>query len=60
METAGIIGGGGFIGSYITKTFSTNGFKVKALPKNDEPGVRHGHMKGFAKNAIKISEILTL
>ncbi|WP_149239721.1 NAD-dependent epimerase/dehydratase family protein [Dyadobacter sp. 32] len=50
METAGIIGGGGFIGSYITKTFLTNGFKVKVLPMNGEPGVRHGHMKGFAQS----------
>lgn len=29
MPTAGIIGGGGFIGSYVTKQFLVNGYRVK-------------------------------
>jgi len=29
MKKAGIIGGSGFIGSYITKEFLNNGFEVK-------------------------------
>jgi len=29
MQTVGIIGGAGFIGSYVTKGFLENGFRVK-------------------------------
>jgi nucleoside-diphosphate-sugar epimerase len=29
MQTVGIIGGAGFIGSYVTKQFLENGFRVK-------------------------------
>ncbi len=58
MKKAGIIGGSGFIGSYITKKFLENGFNVKVSATNITRKDKYRHLMDF-KNAenLYISEL---
>lgn len=44
MQTAGIIGGSGFIGSYITRLFLKNGYRAKVSTTNISDKSRYGHL----------------
>ncbi len=44
METVGIIGGSGFIGSYVTKIFLEEGFKVKVSSTNLNNTNKYEHL----------------
>lgn len=44
MKKAGIIGGSGFIGSYITKQFLDNGFEVKVSTTNISKEEKYRHL----------------
>ena len=44
MKKAGIIGGAGFIGSYITKTFLKHGFEVKVSTTNITREDKYSHL----------------
>lgn len=48
MKTVGIIGGSGFIGSYVTKFFLENGFKVKVSSTDISKGEKYEHLKKLA------------
>lgn len=52
MKTVGIIGGSGFIGSYVTKNFLEQGFKVKVSSTDITKGEKYAHLKELtnAKN----------
>jgi hypothetical protein len=52
MKTVGIIGGSGFIGSYVTKNFLEQGFKVKVSSTDITKSEKYAHLKelGNAKN----------
>lgn len=58
MKTAGVIGGSGFIGSYITKTFLDNGFLVKASVTDMNRKEKYEHLKalGHSEN-LQICEL---
>lgn len=45
MKKAGIIGGSGYIGSYITKTFLENGYKVKASVRDLSKHEKYRHLQ---------------
>lgn len=45
MKTAGIIGGSGYIGSYVTKVFLENGFKVKVSATDIKKKKKYEHLK---------------
>lgn len=45
MQTAGIIGGSGFIGSYITKIFLEEGFKVKVSSTDINNKSKYEHLQ---------------
>jgi hypothetical protein len=45
MKTVGIIGGSGFIGSYTTKKFLENGFKVKVSATDISKTKKYNHLK---------------
>lgn len=45
MKKTGIIGGAGYIGSYITKTFLENGFSVKASTTDISNKNKYAHLK---------------
>jgi len=47
MQTAGIIGGSGFIGSYVTKIFLENNFKVKVSSTDIANHSKYDHLKGL-------------
>jgi len=52
MKTAGIIGGSGYIGSYVTKTFLENGFKVRVSATDIKKKKKYKHLEKLpnAKN----------
>lgn len=58
MKKVGIIGGSGFIGSHITKTFLENGFEVKASTTDISNEIKYQHLMNL-KNAenLHISEL---
>jgi len=45
MKTAGIIGGSGYIGSYVTKIFLENGFSVKVSATDIKKKKKYSHLK---------------
>lgn len=47
MKKVGIIGGSGFIGSYITKQFLNNGFEVKVSSTNLSKEEKYQHLKAL-------------
>lgn len=47
MQTAGIIGGSGFIGSYVTKLFLENGYKVKVSSTDINNKSKYEHLYAF-------------
>jgi hypothetical protein len=58
MKKVGIIGGSGFIGSYVTKQFLDHGFEVKVATTDISRGDKHQHLMQF-NNAdhLQISEM---
>ena len=48
MKTAGIIGGSGYIGSYVTKTFLENGFRVKVSATDIKKKKKYSHLHRLA------------
>jgi dihydroflavonol-4-reductase len=44
MQTVGIIGGAGFIGSYVTKQFLENGFRVKVSATDISKKEKYAHL----------------
>ncbi len=50
MITVGIIGGSGFIGSYNTKKFLENGFKVKVSTTDIAKKEKYAHLKKLPNN----------
>ena len=50
MITVGIIGGSGFIGSYNTKKFLENGFKVKVSTTDTSKKEKYAHLKKLPNN----------
>ena len=50
MKKAGIIGGSGFIGSFITKQFLDNGFEVKVSTTDISKEEKYRHLMNL-KNA---------
>lgn len=48
MKTAGIIGGSGYIGSYVTKTFLENGFSVKVSATDIKKKKKYSHLNTLA------------
>lgn len=47
MQTAGIIGGSGFIGSYVTKLFLQNGYKVKVSSTDISNESKYAHLQAL-------------
>jgi dihydroflavonol-4-reductase len=45
MKTAGIIGGSGYIGSYVTQTFLKEGFKVKVSARDITKKKKYRHLE---------------
>ncbi len=58
MQTAGVIGGSGFIGSYVTKIFLEENFKVKASSTDINNKSKYEHLQTLA-NANNL-EVCTL
>lgn len=59
MQTVGIIGGSGFIGSYITKIFLEENYKVKVSSTNIKNKSKYEHLL-LLNNASKNLEIVSL
>ncbi|WP_157207988.1 NAD-dependent epimerase/dehydratase family protein [Mariniflexile maritimum] len=58
MKKAGIIGGSGFIGSYITKTFLNHGYQVKVSATNISREDKYEHLMVLAHaDNLYISEL---
>lgn len=58
MKKAGIIGGSGFIGSYITKEFLKNGFEVKVSAMDITKEEKYQHVMEFEQSDhLYISEL---
>ncbi|SFZ93967.1 hypothetical protein SAMN05428642_103467 [Flaviramulus basaltis] len=58
MKKVGIIGGSGFIGSYITKRFLENGFEVKVSTTDISKHEKYEHLMEFNfANHLYISEL---
>ncbi|HMO40472.1 MAG TPA: NAD-dependent epimerase/dehydratase family protein [Saprospiraceae bacterium] len=47
MKTVGIIGGGGFIGSYVTKQFLENGYRVKVSATDISTTAKYAHLSAL-------------
>ncbi len=47
MKTVGIIGGAGFIGSYVTKQFLENGYRVKVSATDISSKEKYSHLTGL-------------
>ena len=47
MQTVGIIGGAGFIGSYVTKQFLENGFRVKVSATDISKKEKYAHLSAL-------------
>jgi len=58
MKTVGILGGSGFIGSYITKTFLENGYEVKVSSTDISKKGKYQHLMelGYSEH-LHISEV---
>lgn len=48
MKKAGIIGGAGFIGSYVTKQFLENGYRVKVSALDISNKEKYAHLSGLS------------
>lgn len=48
MKKAGIIGGSGFIGSYVTKMFLDNGYSVKVSSTDTSKKEKYQHLMDLA------------
>lgn len=58
MKRVGIIGGSGFIGSYITRQFLNNGFEVKVSATNLSKVEKYEHLKNlYHADRLTISEL---
>lgn len=58
MKRAGIIGGSGFIGSYITRTFLNHGFEVKVSATDITQENKYKHLMAFEhSDRLHISEV---
>ena len=58
MEKVGIIGGAGFIGSYITKIFLENGYNVQASTRDLRNEKRYQHLQEFPnQDQLQIKEL---
>ncbi|TXE18777.1 NAD-dependent epimerase/dehydratase family protein [Psychroserpens burtonensis] len=58
MKKVGVIGGSGFIGSYITKQFLDNGFEVKVSATDLSKEEKYQHLKQLDNaNHLTISEL---
>jgi len=53
MQTVGIIGGAGFIGSYVTKQFLENGYRVKVSATDISNQNKYAHLSAL-KNAANM------
>lgn len=51
MKTVGIIGGAGFIGSYVTRQFLESGFKVKVSAMDISNKEKYAHLSGLPNAA---------
>ncbi len=51
MQTVGIIGGAGFIGSYVTKQFLENGYRVKVSALDISNKEKYAHLSGLPNAA---------
>jgi len=51
MKTAGIIGGSGYIGSYVTKIFLENGFNVRVSATDIRKQKKYSHLEKLANAA---------
>ena len=51
MQTVGIIGGAGFIGSYVTKQFLENGYRVKVSATDISNKEKYAHLSGLPNAA---------
>ncbi len=47
MQTVGIIGGAGFIGSYVTKQFLENGYRVKVSATDISNSAKYAHLSAL-------------
>ncbi len=47
MQTVGIIGGAGFIGSYVTKQFLENGYQVKVSATDISNSAKYAHLSAL-------------
>ena len=50
MKTVGIIGGSGFIGSYITKKFLEEGFNVKVSSTDISNKEKYQHLSSLSNS----------
>ncbi len=58
MKKAAIIGGSGFIGSYVTKQFLNHGFEVKVSTTDISKEDKYKHLMHFKNaNNLQISEM---
>ena len=58
MKTVGIIGGSGFIGSYVTRQFLNNGFKVKVSTTDLSKKEKYQHLhKLYNADQLTIKEL---
>ncbi len=58
MKKVGVIGGSGFIGSYITRQFLNNGFEVKVSSTNLSKEEKYQHLKKlYNSEHLTISEL---
>jgi len=48
MQTVGIIGGSGFIGSYVTRKFLENGFQVRVSATDLANEDKYRHLRDFS------------
>ncbi len=51
MKTAGIIGGGGYIGSYVTQQFLENGYRVKVSATDISNKEKYAHLSSLTNAA---------
>ena len=51
MQTVGIIGGAGFIGSYVTKQFLGNGYRVKVSATDISNKEQYAHLSALPNGA---------
>lgn len=49
MKTVGIVGGAGFIGSFVTKKFLQKGYQVRVSARNPEKSSHYSHLQQLPK-----------